>query len=452
MKRKEFIKKSSIFGLGTALLPKTAVFQMCDLTTDDILGPYYIENTPTRIVIASPDEPGDRLFITGTVFANDCETVVSGAMVEVWHANDDGCYSVNQECDTGNPDDDDFNLRGKIFTDEIGQYGFETILAGHYGSRPKHIHYKITHPDGSILVSQLYFEGDPFCDSDPWCSDAEDRIIPLEIEPDGLHGVFDIILDSTFPGVISGDINLDSSVDILDIVTLVNVILYGDTLTDMQILAADINSDGLLDVLDIVGIVNIILGSSRQTFSTVTHSELIVQNGKVKLNCNGYLAGLQLQLSGDYKIHPESLPNGWELYHHNGTVLMINTTGTQEIPEALFTFSGTLNIDSNIVTGWDVVRQTADVISGMNSLLLGDAYPNPFNGSTKLNLELFQSGKVNIDVFDIRGRLVKNLYNGMKSSGNHSIIWNASSLPSGLYFIQVTSGGHTATTKAYLTK
>ena len=50
-----------------------------------------------------------------------------------------------------------------MVTDLNGLYGFETILAGNYGSRPKHIHYKITHPDGTILVSQLYIEGDPFC-------------------------------------------------------------------------------------------------------------------------------------------------------------------------------------------------------------------------------------------------------------------------------------------------
>ena len=265
MDRKKFIQKTSLVGLGSVLLPKITVSQMCDITTEDILGPYYIENAPTRIIIASHEEPGDRLFINGIVYTNDCETPVSGALVEVWHANEDGCYSINQECDTGNPDDDEFNLRGKIFTDENGQYGFETILAGNYGSRPKHIHYKITLPDGTMLVSQLYFEGDPFCETDPWCSEAEDRIIPLNEEPDGLHGEFDIILDSTLPGVIAGDINLDGSVDILDIITLVNVILYGDILTDMQILSADINNDGLLDVLDIVEIVNIILVSSRKT-------------------------------------------------------------------------------------------------------------------------------------------------------------------------------------------
>ncbi len=452
MKRKEFLQKSSILGLGTVLIPTNVISQMCDLTTEDILGPYYIENAPTRIIIASPDEPGDRLFITGTVFANDCETVVSGAMVEVWHANDDGCYSINQECDTGNPDGDDFNLRGKVFTDENGQYRFETILAGHYGSRPKHIHYKITHPDGTMLVTQLYFEGDPYCDSDTWCSDAEDRIIPLEIEPDGLHGVFDIILDSTHQGVLPGDVTLDNSVDILDIVTLVNVILYGDTLTDTQILAADINSDGLLDVLDIVGIVNIILGSSRQTFIPLNNAEMVVQGGIVKLSCDGQLAGLQIQISGDYEFHPRTLPDGWEIHHHNGIVLLFNTTGSREIPESLFAYSGKINIESNIVTGWNMSRLTADVITNVNALSINDAHPNPFNSSTIIQYELFHSGRVNIDVFDIRGRLVKNLYEGLKAKGKHRITWNAKSMPSGLYFIQVKSGGHTATTKAYLTK
>ena len=58
MNRKKFIHNTSFNGLTSAFFPKLGFSQICDLTTEDILGPYYIQNAPTRIIIASPNEPG----------------------------------------------------------------------------------------------------------------------------------------------------------------------------------------------------------------------------------------------------------------------------------------------------------------------------------------------------------------------------------------------------------
>ncbi|MCH8330212.1 MAG: catechol 1,2-dioxygenase, partial [Bacteroidetes bacterium] len=58
-----------------------------------------------------------------------------------------------------------------------------------------HIHFKITASDHKELVTQLYFQGDPFIDDDPWASDkdAEDRIIVLDEDNNGnKSGTFDI--------------------------------------------------------------------------------------------------------------------------------------------------------------------------------------------------------------------------------------------------------------------
>ncbi|MFP6757812.1 MAG: hypothetical protein VCC99_06280, partial [Alphaproteobacteria bacterium] len=84
------------------------------------------------VVIAHADEPGARLFLSGRVLAKDCSTPISGAMVEVWHANHGGCYSINQACTSGNPDNDVFNLRGRVFSGEDGAYNFETIKPAPY--------------------------------------------------------------------------------------------------------------------------------------------------------------------------------------------------------------------------------------------------------------------------------------------------------------------------------
>ena len=87
--------------------------------------------------------------------------------------------------------EDEFKLRGTIMTTADGSYGYESILPANYANRPRHIHYKITAPDGTSLITQLYFENDPLCENDPWCGDADDRIIPLTDENDVLGGTFD---------------------------------------------------------------------------------------------------------------------------------------------------------------------------------------------------------------------------------------------------------------------
>ena len=69
---------------------------------------------------------------------------------------------------------------------------------------------------------------------------------------------FIIDLEDELGNNLSGDINADDNVDILDVVMLVNYILSGDT---SGLDGVDINNDGDVNVLDIVALVNIILGS-----------------------------------------------------------------------------------------------------------------------------------------------------------------------------------------------
>ena len=231
----------------------------CSLTTDDILGPYYFEDAPFRSVLANENEPGQRLFISGTVKQNDCEDFISGSLIELWQANDEGCYGIVEDCDTGNPENDYFNLRGKFFSDINGDYTFESILPGYYGSRPRHLHIKITTPDEEVLVSQLYFENDPYCENDPWCQDADGRIVSLEENEFGLYGNIDLIMDSLEDGIMLGDLNFDNLNNILDVVSLVGIVIEGFTLNDFQVYSGDLNNDSNLNVLDIVQLVNIIL-------------------------------------------------------------------------------------------------------------------------------------------------------------------------------------------------
>ena len=80
------------------------------------------------------------------------------------------------------------------------------------------------------------------------------------------------------------------------------------------------------------------------------------------------------------------------------------------------------------------------------------SYPNPFNVSTVLSYRLLQPYNVNIDIYNLIGQKVTTLSGGMQESGAHTMVWDASSFPSGVYFARLDAGGRSVTTKLMLMK
>ncbi|NWG29452.1 MAG: T9SS type A sorting domain-containing protein [Ignavibacteriaceae bacterium] len=79
-------------------------------------------------------------------------------------------------------------------------------------------------------------------------------------------------------------------------------------------------------------------------------------------------------------------------------------------------------------------------------------YPNPFNPTTSISFSIPKNGFVTLKVYDILGKEVAELVNEIKEAGNYSVTFNASELPSGIYFYTLTSGNFTATKKLILLK
>ncbi len=65
---------------------------------------------------------------------------------------------------------------------------------------------------------------------------------------------------------------------------------------------------------------------------------------------------------------------------------------------------------------------------------LHPAYPNPFNATTIIKYDLPKSADVKIEIFDILGRRVATLADGREEAGSHQVVWNGSSVSSGIYF------------------
>ncbi|MDP6685261.1 MAG: T9SS type A sorting domain-containing protein [Candidatus Marinimicrobia bacterium] len=81
---------------------------------------------------------------------------------------------------------------------------------------------------------------------------------------------------------------------------------------------------------------------------------------------------------------------------------------------------------------------------------LHPAHPNPFNPLTVIQFSIAELSHVNLSIYDIKGRLVETLVNEKFLEGNHQIQWNASGFPSGIYFIQFSSGELIETQKIVL--
>lgn len=91
--------------------------------------------------------------------------------------------------------------------------------------------------------------------------------------------------------------------------------------------------------------------------------------------------------------------------------------------------------------------------SGINiGYYLSEAYPNPFNPSTKISYVMPNAGFVQLKVYDILGREVQTLVNGIQSQGEHEIIFNANGLSSGTYFYIMQSENFFSTKKLMLLK
>lgn len=88
---------------------------------------------------------------------------------------------------------------------------------------------------------------------------------------------------------------------------------------------------------------------------------------------------------------------------------------------------------------------------------LNGNYPNPFNPTTKISYSLKEGSQVNIQIFNIKGQLVKQLVNGLMPAGNHTITWNGNDenqnqVSSGVYFYRMQSKEYSGTRKMLLMK
>ena len=79
-------------------------------------------------------------------------------------------------------------------------------------------------------------------------------------------------------------------------------------------------------------------------------------------------------------------------------------------------------------------------------------YPNPFNSVTTIKYTLLKSSHVRLEIYDMRGRLIKTLVNKVKAPSDYSVDWNPAGLSTGVYFYRLRADDFDVTRKMLLIK
>jgi protocatechuate 3,4-dioxygenase beta subunit len=165
--RREFLRgcvQGAVLLISHPLLGVVSAISLTPTPSNDE-GPYYKPGAPVRANLIEPNDHGLPVSVSGKIVDTEGKPI-SGATLDIWHADANGEYDL-----------EGFHHRAKVIADRSGEYHFDTVFPGNYGTRAKHIHYKITAGGHEPLITQLYFETDSFFEGNPDKNLAKDPIV-----------------------------------------------------------------------------------------------------------------------------------------------------------------------------------------------------------------------------------------------------------------------------------
>ena len=205
MQRRTFIKNSSLTVLSISAFGSLnwngKSFEGNTPTTTDILGPFYRPGAPLRSNLVLPYAKGTPIVLKGSIFKENGKTPVNNALVEIWHCDENEVYDNAS---------DEYKYRGGQKTKADGKYEFKSILPVPYKAdptnesswRPAHIHMRVSVPNQQDLITQIYFKGGKYVETDKWASSpqAVNRVLTITKNKAGVSEiVFNVIMAKEMP-------------------------------------------------------------------------------------------------------------------------------------------------------------------------------------------------------------------------------------------------------------
>lgn len=167
--------------LAQQLAPTPSCHDGDEPTVRQTEGPFFKPKSPERSDLREPGTKGRQFELSGFVLTRRCRPL-SGAVVDLWHADERGEY-----------DNTGFRYRGHVVTGADGAFRFRTIQPAVYSGRTRHYHVKVQAPGSRLLTTQLYFPNEP--------ANLRDGLFKRELlmrvadAGDSLAGRFDFVLD-----------------------------------------------------------------------------------------------------------------------------------------------------------------------------------------------------------------------------------------------------------------
>ena len=244
-----------------------------------------------------------------------------------------------------------------------------------------------------------------------------------------------------------GDMNDDDAMDILDVISLVDIMLELPWPSN-ELFCSDFNNDNFLDIIDIIIMVDSILyGSPRNNFSNASYADLRIDNGRVSIDSDGDISGVQIVLSHqedfDIEVTSEAFISS---YKTNGNITKIIIAGLYS--NDLFFTDDNFQIES--ISAGDSSGQIDINIPA--DIYISNAYPNPFNPSTSVDIFLPYDSFVNLSIYNLGGQKIETIHYGNMTSGINKFKWDASNFSSGMYLMRFESDNIIETQKLLLIK
>ncbi|TIU30274.1 MAG: 6-chlorohydroxyquinol-1,2-dioxygenase, partial [Mesorhizobium sp.] len=177
--RQEFILLSDVLGVSM-LVDAINNRKPSGASESTVLGPFHIADAPELPMGANIclDQKGEDMFIHGRILDTEGRPITD-AVLDVWQANDEGFYDVQQK-----GIQPDFNLRGVFRTGADGRYWFRAVkpkfypipadgtvgklldALGRHPYRPAHLHYILKAQGFETLTTHIFDPDDPYINSD----------------------------------------------------------------------------------------------------------------------------------------------------------------------------------------------------------------------------------------------------------------------------------------------
>ena len=256
----------------------------------------------------------------------------------------------------------------------------------------------------------------------------------------------------------SGDINADSQINVYDIVMMVNHVIDDSYSFDScGLIVGDINSDSAVNILDIIVLIEIILYGDLARTDEILKAAPSTLELLQRSNSLGYvtdkpgLIGFELILSHEHDfsivLNEKSFIGDYNTSGNETKIIIVMEGGSE-----LFTTTGKFVIEEMIIGTTNGVLLDVAITIIPDEYTLERAYPNPFNPVTTLSFAIPIDAEVSLSIYNLQGREVSTLISGYMDAGYHSVVWNADSHASGVYFVNMVAGEYISTQKLMLIK